>query len=99
MKKIKTDVEELLGKMTKEEEPLEGQVMIEGTEAQEEAPEIGKPPKGYYVNPVYIERKSARIQLVLKPSTEKALKAYCKKHKVSVNTFVGDLIENALKEK
>ena len=79
-------VNELLGKLeAPEKEPKKKPTKIED-----------KAPKGYKLDPRYVETKTARLQLVLKPSVAKGLKAYCKAHKVSVNDFVGGLIEERL---
>lgn len=69
----------------------------------QKAEPAGKPaekaPAGYKLNPLYVETKTARLQLVLQPSVSKALKQHCKKAGVSVNEFVTGLIEQALAER
>lgn len=45
----------------------------------------GKPPKGYKVNPMFLETKSQRVQLVLQPSVVKRLKKAAAKKKLSMN--------------
>ena len=57
-----------------------------------------KPPKGYKLDPRYVEKKTARLQLVLKPSVADKLKKHCKKYRVSVNDFVGAMIEERLND-
>lgn len=63
-----------------------------------ETPERKTAPDGYKLNPLYIEKKTARIQLVLQPSLAEKLKAYCKSSGTSVNDFVSNIIQNAIEE-
>jgi hypothetical protein len=82
-------INELLGKLKpaeKEEPKLEARIV--------ERVEI---PDGYKLDPRFIEKKSTRLQLVLKPSVAEKLKKCCKKKKISINEFVGQLIEDATK--
>lgn len=51
-------------------------------------------PKGYKVNPVYIEVKSERVQFVFQPSLLKEAKAEAKRRKTSLN----ELMHIALRE-
>lgn len=58
--------------------------------AQEEQPaeEVGssqKPPKGYKLNPMYVETKSKRMQLLVQPSVYESLKSLAKEKSISVN--------------
>lgn len=96
---IDAPVNELLGKLepkTELEQTTAGFVMKK-TEQNVEAHTPA--PKGYKLDPKYIETKTARLQLVLKPSVLASLKKYCKANKVSVNDYVGTLLEERLKEK
>lgn len=61
---------------------------------QEVTQPIAPAPKGYKVNPVYIEVKSERVQFVFQPSLLKAAKAEAKKRKTSLN----ELMHIALRE-
>lgn len=63
------------------------------------APEVKKAPDGYKLNPLYIEKKTARVQLVLQPSLAEKLRAYCKSSGTSLNDYVSNLIQKALEEK
>ena len=56
------------------------------------------PPKGYKINPEYIEVKSKRVQLVFRPSTYKAARAAAKRAGVSLNEYIHQLIEQATAE-
>lgn len=85
-------VNELLGKMTPAPEHT-----LEATEGPG-APQRLTIPEGYKLDPRFIETKTKRLQLVLKPSVADKLKKYCKKNKVSVNEYVGNLLEETLKE-
>lgn len=83
-------VNELLGKLEAPEEKKTPKAKKEPTKPSEI-------PEGYKLDPRFIEKKTARLQLVLKPSVSDKLKAYCKAHHVSVNDFVGAMIEERLK--
>lgn len=53
-------------------------------------------PEGYYPNPLYIEKKSRRLQLLIKPSTYEKLKRRADKTGGSVNEAVNAILEKAL---
>lgn len=69
-------------------------------EEQEQTPAktTGKAPEGYKVNPLYIETKSRRLQLVLQPSLYEKVKATAKAKKLSVNEYIHQLLEEATRE-
>lgn len=52
----------------------------------------GKPPKGYKINPMYLEVKSQRVQLALQPSVVKRLKKAAGKKKLSMNETANQAI-------
>lgn len=56
--------------------------------------QAGKPPKGYKVNPLYVETKSRRVQLLMQPSIVDAAKQYATAQGLSMN----ELVALALKE-
>ena len=71
---------------------------------REEAREIPAPapsaarqsaPEGYRMNPMYIEKKSRRLQLLLRPSVYEAVKARAEGEGVSVNDLINTLLEEA----
>lgn len=64
---------------------------------EEQKPEQAeaKKPKGYKVNPYYIETKSRRLQLVLQPSLYKKVKKAAQAKKLSVNEYVSRVLEQA----
>jgi len=69
--------------------------------AEREAPEgqtEAKAPEGYHLNPLYIENKSRRLQLLVKPSTVEKLRARAKAEGTSVNDIVNTILEGALGE-
>ena len=57
------------------------------------------PPAGYKPNPLYIEKKTKRIQLVMQPSVYQTAKAAADAAGVSFNEFVHKAIEAAIKSK
>lgn len=57
-----------------------------------------KPPEGYKVNPLYVETKSRRLQLVLQPSLYDRVKAGAAAAGLSVNEYVHQILDNATRE-
>lgn len=57
-----------------------------------------KPPEGYKLNPLYVETKSRRLQLVLQPSLYERVKAGAKAAGLSVNEYVHQILDNATRE-
>ena len=55
-------------------------------------------PEGYKVNPLYIETKSKRLQLLVQPSLLDKLKGRAKAEGRSVNYLVHSILEEALRE-
>lgn len=55
-------------------------------------------PEGYKVNPLYIETKSKRLQLLVQPSLVTKLKAKAQREGRSVNDIVHTILEEALRE-
>ncbi len=64
-------------------------------EAEQERIEQSIPPKGYKVDPKYIEVKSRRLQLVLQPSLYERVKRKAQDDGVSVNEFIHRLLDEA----
>jgi hypothetical protein len=87
-------VAELLGELDAPEEPKKKSPKVK-TATPTTAKEI---PEGYKLDPRYVEKKTARLQLVLKPSVADKLRKYCKAHDTSVNDFVGAMIEERLND-
>lgn len=54
-------------------------------------------PQGYKVNPLYIETKSKRLQLVMQPSLYERVKAAADNEKLSVNEFIHRTLDAATK--
>lgn len=70
----------------------------EVTTTQKITAPIGKPPEGYKLNPLYVETKKRRLQLVLKPSLYEKVKSGASKQGLSVNEYVHRILEEATKE-
>ena len=66
--------------------------------AQTQEALAGKAPEGYHANPLYIENKSKRLQLLTKPSTAEKLRAKAQREGRSVNDIVNTILEEALRE-
>ncbi len=62
--------------------------------AGERAPE---PPDGFRMNPMYIEKKTRRLQLLLKPSVYDAIRERADREGVSVNELTGSILETAMR--
>ena len=56
----------------------------------------GKPPAGYKLNPLLIETKSRRLQLLLQPSLYRRIKRGADAEGKSVNEFIHSLLDEAL---
>ena len=51
------------------------------------------PPEGYRMNPIFVETKSKRVQLVLQPSLYERAKEKAWREHLSVNEYIHQLIE------
>lgn len=70
----------------------------EKSEVKPQPRPIEKPPKGYKLNPIYIETKSRRLQLVLQPSLYDRVKAKATAAGLSVNEYIHQVLDNATRE-
>ena len=61
-------------------------------------PQIGKPPEGYKINPLYVETKRRRLQLVMQPSLYEKVKARANQQKISVNEYIHRVLAAATKD-
>lgn len=50
--------------------------------------------KGYKKNPLYVETKSKRVQLLMKPSVYSKLKSLAMEQDISVNEIVNRVLED-----
>lgn len=87
--------------ITKPEEEVEAAA----TEEAAELPELGKVnprklevPEGYRVNPLYIEKRSKRMQILTTNSIFERLKEKSRQTGQSVNDIINMALEEALKE-
>ncbi|MEE3451661.1 MAG: toxin-antitoxin system HicB family antitoxin [Acutalibacteraceae bacterium] len=68
--------------------------------AQTEQPDTAKqPPKGYKLNPLYLETKSRRVQLILQPSLHEKVRQAAQAEGISFNEYVHRVLEQAVKVK
>lgn len=81
---------------------------VEGQQHQPEEPQATAPdretleankPEGYKLNPYYVEVKSKRVQIVLRPSVYEGIKAASKADGTSFNDYVHRLLEEDLKRR
>lgn len=62
-----------------------------------ETPETtAEAPEGYKVNPLYVETKSKRVQLLVKPSTVEKLRARAKAEGRSLNDLINSILEESI---
>lgn len=54
-------------------------------------------PDGFKINPLYLEKRSRRIQLVVQPSLYEAIKAKATAEGVSVNELIHTILEQTVK--
>lgn len=66
------------------------------TEATPTAPT--KAPAGYKINPLYIEKRTQRLQLVLQPSLYERVKNTAQAQGISINEFIHQLLDEATRE-
>lgn len=57
-----------------------------------------KAPEGYKLNPLYVETKSKRLQLLIQPSLLKKVKEKAMSEGKSVNELVHSILQEALKD-
>ena len=71
----------------------------EETEEREQTAEAvpAKAPEGYKLNPLYVETKTKRLQLVLQPSLFNRVKKGAKQAGLSVNEYVHRILDEATK--
>lgn len=60
-------------------------------------PTTAKAPEGYKLNPLYVEVKSRRLQLILQPSLFDRVKREAEKSGLSVNEYVHRILDEATK--
>lgn len=64
----------------------------------EEQPTLAKPPEGYKLNPLYLEKKSRRLQLLVQPSLFNKIKARADREEKSMNELIHFILEDATRE-
>jgi hypothetical protein len=64
----------------------------------EEKPKIDAPPEGYKLNPLYLEKKSKRLQLLIQPSLYNKIKARADREGKSVNELIHSILEDETRE-
>lgn len=72
--------------------PEETPAIPKGQEKSKEAPE------GYKINPEYIEKKTRRVQLLMRPSLYEQVKARADETGDSVNEYIHTILEQAIEE-
>ena len=69
-------------------------------QTQEQAPvkPTTKAPEGYKLNPLFVEVKSRRLQLVLQPSLYERVKTGASAGGLSVNEYIHQILDEATRE-
>lgn len=57
-----------------------------------------KPPEGFKHNPLYIETKSKRVQLLMQPTLYAKIKAMADKEETSVNQLIHSILKSYTNE-
>lgn len=70
---------------------------VEKTEQETPHIKTSDAPKGYKANPLFVETKSRRLQLLVQPSLYEAVKARAKAEGQSVNELVHSILEAFIK--
>lgn len=65
--------------------------------AERETARTASAPEGYKANPLYIEKRSKRLQLLVQPSLYDKVKAHADAEGCSVNDFIHRVLEDAVK--
>lgn len=65
--------------------------------AQEKTEQAAVVPEGYKLNPLYVEKRSKRVQLLLQPSLHQKIKDKAEAAGKSVNDIIHSILEEALK--
>ena len=63
---------------------------------QPRADQIAEAPEGFRINPLYIESKSKRVQILMQPSTLKALRQRAQDLDISVNEAINRAVKDYL---
>lgn len=66
--------------------------------APEESVKTTDAPEGYKANPLYVETKSRRLQLLVQPSLYERIKGRADAEGLSVNELVHTILEDATRE-
>ena len=85
------------------QEEAEQAAALPAEDQQPEQPEkvkgtIPPAPAGYKINPLYLEIKSQRLQVVMQPSLLKLLKKQAKEQKLSTNGYIHEILEAAARK-
>ena len=77
---------------------ISGAEEAEAPATEQKAPTDATAPEGYKLNPLYIETKSKRLQLVLQPSVLERVRARAAESGLSVNEYCHRVLDKATRE-
>lgn len=83
---------------TGEQEAQTEQAEAQAQKATPKAPTGVQAPAGYKYNPLYVETKTKRLQLVLQPSVFERIKARATESGLSVNEYCHQILDKATRE-
>lgn len=69
----------------------------ESIERAEGIQEPATAPEGYKLNPLYVETKSRRLQLLIQPSLHEKLKKRAEREHTSVNDLIHTILQEELR--
>ena len=78
------------------EPPTTAQIVEPKSEEPEEQVRKDEAPKGFRVNPAFIEKRSKRFQMLMPPSLIDAVKQRAKEQGTSANSLIINLLEKEL---
>lgn len=79
------------------EEIAKGMATVTLALEEAELKKAKKPPKGFKLNPLYVETKSKRLQLVIQPSLYSRVKKRAEEQGLSVNEYIHRTLDEATK--
>lgn len=79
-------------------EKAEGEAVPDTEQEIAAAGQGGKAPKGYKLNPQYVETRSHRLQVLLQPTLYEKLKNKATREETSVNDVIHTILTEAMRE-
>lgn len=84
-------------KKPEQKEPVKERILQEEPKAAALIQTADTAPEGYKVNPLYIEKKTRRLQMLMQPSLHAKVKEAAAEAGLSVNDYIHRVLEEKLK--